>query len=175
MLHCRWDSFLYKQKLYTDMKLERAFKLAMRTWARWIEKNVETSKTTVFFRGMSPTHSGRNKCYRATQPIKDESFKLKFSESLIKVLLRKQSKAWGHQWSTWTSRNWQGIEKMRILQFIGWERNSGRALIAVTGVSLVCLIHGTTYCMQPRSLIVLGAFLILETWMIFFKIFFFLF
>ena len=89
ILPCRWDWFLFKQKLYTDMKLEIAFKLAMRTWARWIEKNVDTSKTTVFFRGMSPTHSGRNKCNRATQPMKDEPFKLKFSESLIKGIVER--------------------------------------------------------------------------------------
>ncbi|XP_021273654.1 protein trichome birefringence-like 42 [Herrania umbratica] len=86
----RWDWFLYKKKLYTDMKLERAFKLAMQTWAGWIQKNVDTSKTTVFFRGLSPGHYGRNKCYRATQPIKDDQpFKLKHSESLIKGIVER--------------------------------------------------------------------------------------
>ncbi|XVF14604.1 hypothetical protein REPUB_Repub09cG0075200 [Reevesia pubescens] len=82
----RWDWFLFKQKLYTDMKLERAFKFAMRTWARWIQKNVDTTKTTVFFRGMSPGHS---RCSKATQPIKDDHFKLKFSESLIKGIVER--------------------------------------------------------------------------------------
>ncbi|XP_039003887.1 protein trichome birefringence-like 42 [Hibiscus syriacus] len=86
----RWDWFLFKQKLYTDMKLDRAFKLAMRTWGRWIEKNVDTSRTTVFFRGMSPSHSGRQKCYRATKPIKnDETLKLKKSESIIKGIVER--------------------------------------------------------------------------------------
>ncbi|XP_022740971.1 protein trichome birefringence-like 42 [Durio zibethinus] len=86
----RWDRFLFKQKLYTDMKLERAFKLAMQTWARWIEKNVDTGKTTVFFRGMSPAHSGRHKCHKATQPTKDKPFKLKHSESLIKDIVERR-------------------------------------------------------------------------------------
>ncbi|OMO61153.1 hypothetical protein COLO4_33540 [Corchorus olitorius] len=84
----RWDWILYKQKLYTDMKVEKGFKLAMETWARWIEQNVDTTKTTVFFRGLSPVHSGRQRCYRAKQPIKpDEPFKLKFIESLIKGIV----------------------------------------------------------------------------------------
>ncbi|KAE8706776.1 hypothetical protein F3Y22_tig00110388pilonHSYRG00241 [Hibiscus syriacus] len=56
-----WDWFLFKQKLYTDMKLDRTFKLAMRTWGCWIEKNVDTSRTTVFFWGMSPAHLRRHR------------------------------------------------------------------------------------------------------------------
>ncbi|XVF60882.1 hypothetical protein PTKIN_Ptkin08bG0084100 [Pterospermum kingtungense] len=85
----RWDWFLYKQQLYTDMKLEKAFKLAMSTWASWIQKNVDTTKTTVFFRGISPAHAG-HKCYRATQPMnKNEPLKLKFRESLVKGVVER--------------------------------------------------------------------------------------
>ncbi|MBA0687875.1 hypothetical protein Goari_005695, partial [Gossypium aridum] len=46
----RWDFFRYKRKVFADMKIETAFKVAMKTWARWVEKNVDTSKTTVYFR-----------------------------------------------------------------------------------------------------------------------------
>lgn len=68
------------------MKIETAFKVAMKTWARWVEKNVDTSKTTVYFRGMSPPHFGKNWCYKSTRPIMDESYKLTFGKSLKEIV-----------------------------------------------------------------------------------------
>ncbi|KAH1072024.1 hypothetical protein J1N35_024352 [Gossypium stocksii] len=82
----RWDFFGYKRKVFTDMKIETAFKVAMKTWARWVEKNVDTSKTTVYFRGMSPPHFGKNWCYKSTRPIMDESYKLTFGKSLKEIV-----------------------------------------------------------------------------------------
>ncbi|XWS30009.1 hypothetical protein CRYUN_Cryun24cG0081400 [Craigia yunnanensis] len=82
----RWDWFQYKRKVFTDMKIETAFKVAMKTWARWIEKNVDTSKTTVYFRGMSPPHFGKEWCYKSTSPIMDESYQLTFGKSLKEIV-----------------------------------------------------------------------------------------
>lgn len=82
----RWDFFGYKRKVFADMKIETAFKVAMKTWARWVEKNVDTSKTTVYFRGMSPPHFGKNWCYKSTRPIMDESYKLTFGKSLKEIV-----------------------------------------------------------------------------------------
>ncbi|XP_040938304.1 protein trichome birefringence-like 6 isoform X2 [Gossypium hirsutum] len=75
-----------KRKVFADMKIETAFKVAMKTWARWVEKNVDTSKTTVYFRGMSPPHFGKNWCYKSTRPIMDESYKLTFGKSLKEIV-----------------------------------------------------------------------------------------
>ena len=33
-----------------------AFYKGMSTWARWVDLNVDPSKTKVFFQGISPTH-----------------------------------------------------------------------------------------------------------------------
>ncbi|TYG39268.1 hypothetical protein ES288_D12G002700v1 [Gossypium darwinii] len=82
----RWDFFGYKRKVFADMKIETAFKVAMKTWARWVEKNVDTSKTTVYFRGMSPPHFGKNWCYKSTRPIMDESYKLTFGKLLKEIV-----------------------------------------------------------------------------------------
>ncbi|XVF14605.1 hypothetical protein REPUB_Repub09cG0075300 [Reevesia pubescens] len=82
----RWDWFQYKRKVFADMKIETAFKVAMKTWARWIEKNVDTSKTTVYFRGMSPPHFGKEWCYKSTRPIMDESYESTFGKSLKEIV-----------------------------------------------------------------------------------------
>ncbi|XP_022740779.1 protein trichome birefringence-like 42 [Durio zibethinus] len=82
----RWDWFQYKRKVFADMKIETAFNVAMKTWARWIEKNVDTSKTTVYFRGMSPPHFGKHWCYISTRPIMDESYQLTFGKSLKEIV-----------------------------------------------------------------------------------------
>ena len=68
------------------MKTETAFKVAMKTWARWIEKNVDTSKTTVYFRGMSPAHFGKDWCYKSTRPVMDESYQSTFGKSLKEIV-----------------------------------------------------------------------------------------
>ncbi|XVF60881.1 hypothetical protein PTKIN_Ptkin08bG0084000 [Pterospermum kingtungense] len=82
----RWDWFQYKRKMFKDMKIETAFKVAMKTWAGWIEKNVDTSKTTVYFKGMSPPHCGKEWCYKATRPIMDVSYQSNFGESLKEIV-----------------------------------------------------------------------------------------
>ncbi|XP_007048657.2 PREDICTED: protein trichome birefringence-like 43 [Theobroma cacao] len=82
----RWDWFQYKRKVFDDMKIETAFKVAMKTWARWIDKNVDTNKTKVYFRSMSPPHFGKDWCYKATKPIMDESYQLTFGKSLKEIV-----------------------------------------------------------------------------------------
>lgn len=34
-----------------------AYEKALTTWARWIDKNVDQTKTKVFFQGVSPDHA----------------------------------------------------------------------------------------------------------------------
>ncbi|KAJ9160352.1 hypothetical protein P3X46_025760 [Hevea brasiliensis] len=41
---------------YDEIELPIAYERALRTWAKWVEKNVNPNKTSVFFNSMSPTH-----------------------------------------------------------------------------------------------------------------------
>ncbi|CAN1316438.1 Protein trichome birefringence-like 38 [Linum perenne] len=54
-----------------------AFSIAMKTWARWVDLSVNTTKTTIFFQGVSPAHyhgiewgePGVTNCAKETKPI----------------------------------------------------------------------------------------------------------
>ncbi|KAK4603014.1 hypothetical protein RGQ29_011837 [Quercus rubra] len=70
------------------METELAFEMAMKTWARWIDKNVDMNNTKVFFRSISPEHKGKQWCYNETKPIMDESYEVKFPKSMVEIIER---------------------------------------------------------------------------------------
>ncbi|KAK4594558.1 hypothetical protein RGQ29_018299 [Quercus rubra] len=41
---------------YDEIQWHIAYERVLRTWAKWVEKNVDPKSTFVFFRSMSPTH-----------------------------------------------------------------------------------------------------------------------
>ncbi|KAK6919172.1 PC-Esterase [Dillenia turbinata] len=82
-----WDLFQYKGKLTGKMPLKRALKLGLRTWAKWIEANVDLSKTNVFFRSISPLHYYKQWCYKITEPMTERDlYKPEFPLSLVAVV-----------------------------------------------------------------------------------------
>lgn len=53
------DSGCYFQvgkSLKLGMSIPTAFGVALHTWASWIEKNINTNRTHVFFRTFEPSH-----------------------------------------------------------------------------------------------------------------------
>ncbi|XP_075674768.1 protein trichome birefringence-like 42 [Castanea sativa] len=84
------DFFQYRKKVVEVDKLETelAFEMAMKTWARWIDKNVVMNNTKVFFRSISPEHKGKQWCYNETKPIMDESYEVKFPKSMVEIIER---------------------------------------------------------------------------------------
>lgn len=42
--------------MHPRLKVLEAFKRALATWARWVDKNIDSNKTEVVFRGYSVTH-----------------------------------------------------------------------------------------------------------------------
>ncbi|KAH9606556.1 hypothetical protein KSS87_009135 [Heliosperma pusillum] len=51
-----WDYIQDGSKVYKDMDRLTAYYKGLQTWARWVDDNVDPSKTRVFFQGISPTH-----------------------------------------------------------------------------------------------------------------------
>ncbi|XP_010914510.2 protein trichome birefringence-like 40 [Elaeis guineensis] len=72
-------------QLVEDMERDKAFEMGLRTWARWVDRNVDPSKTTVFFRSISPEHKRENLhwCYNQTHPITNETYVQWFPRSMI--------------------------------------------------------------------------------------------
>lgn len=53
---CRWDFIEEGNHTQVDMDRLVAYEKGLNTWAKWVDANVDTSKTTVFFQGISPDH-----------------------------------------------------------------------------------------------------------------------
>ncbi|WCJ30936.1 TRICHOME BIREFRINGENCE-LIKE 39 [Euphorbia peplus] len=51
-----WDFVEEGNKMYKDMNRLVAFYKGLTTWARWVDRYIDPSKTQVFFQGISPTH-----------------------------------------------------------------------------------------------------------------------
>ncbi|KAL7115528.1 hypothetical protein ACP275_04G188300 [Erythranthe tilingii] len=74
-----WDYMDVDGTLYQDMDRLVAMERGMRTWANWVDSNIDTSRCRVFFQGISPTHynpsewnagsvSTAKSCYGETMP-----------------------------------------------------------------------------------------------------------
>ncbi|MED6156307.1 hypothetical protein PIB30_013339 [Stylosanthes scabra] len=52
-----WDFIQVGNRTYRDMDRLTAYTTALKTWAKWIDDNVDPTKTRVFFQGVSPDHA----------------------------------------------------------------------------------------------------------------------
>ncbi|GLT92768.1 hypothetical protein SLE2022_105900 [Rubroshorea leprosula] len=77
-----WGSFDSSDGIYKEMETLRAYEMALKTWADWLEVHVNRTKTKLFFVGLSPTHEkaeswggekGQN-CYNETEPVPREGY-----------------------------------------------------------------------------------------------------
>nr|GLL24350.1 protein trichome birefringence-like 3 [Ipomoea trifida] len=72
-----WGSFENGDDGYEAFDTPVSYRLALRTWANWIDSNIDPNKTRVFFTTMSPTHTrsedwgkeGGLKCFNETRPV----------------------------------------------------------------------------------------------------------
>ncbi|KAL0306758.1 UNVERIFIED_CONTAM: protein trichome birefringence-like 43 [Sesamum radiatum] len=67
-----WDWIAYGNNTVKDMDRLVAYKKALNTWAKWIDSNIDPTKTRVFFQGVSPDHgrSTADNCGGRTRPLK---------------------------------------------------------------------------------------------------------
>ncbi|KAF8696896.1 hypothetical protein HU200_036538 [Digitaria exilis] len=82
-----WDHHERDGKM-VEMAGEEAFNRALRTWARWVDSNIDPSRTRVFFRSVSPEHKSVNWCYNQTSPISSGTVAPWFPKSLITIAER---------------------------------------------------------------------------------------
>ncbi|WOK91374.1 hypothetical protein Cni_G00065 [Canna indica] len=83
-----WDYFENKEQLFENMDTHVAFDRALRTWSRWVDRNVDQRKTIVFFRSISPEHKRESLqwCYNQTRPFTDETYVQRFPRSMVSLV-----------------------------------------------------------------------------------------
>ncbi|KAL6987838.1 Transducin (beta)-like 3 [Sarracenia purpurea var. burkii] len=73
----RWASFKNGEEGSQELDSPIAYRLALETWANWVDSTIDPNKTRVFFTTMSPTHARSqdwnhtdgNKCFNETKPV----------------------------------------------------------------------------------------------------------
>ncbi|XP_039018118.1 protein trichome birefringence-like 2 [Hibiscus syriacus] len=77
--------------VYPRLKVLKAYQKALATWSRWVDKNVDISRTQVFFRGYSVTHfwggqwNSGGQCHQETEPITNETHLTKYPSKMRAV------------------------------------------------------------------------------------------
>ncbi|KAG8086558.1 hypothetical protein GUJ93_ZPchr0010g10731 [Zizania palustris] len=71
-----------------EMGAEEALNRALRTWTSWLDRNVDSNNTRVFFRGISPEHKSMNWCYNETTPMTREEYVQVFPKSMVSIVER---------------------------------------------------------------------------------------
>ncbi|KAF3442359.1 hypothetical protein FNV43_RR16275 [Rhamnella rubrinervis] len=77
-----WDYFQVGDKVVEEMDRMEAFKMALTTWSKWVDSNIDTSKTNVFFQGVSAVHLNGSEwgepeaknCKGQSQPVKGSKY-----------------------------------------------------------------------------------------------------
>nr|CCI55362.1 PH01B035L11.7 [Phyllostachys edulis] len=74
--------------VYPSLEVTDAFKKALTTWARWVDKNIDSRRTQVVFRGYSLAHfrggqwNSGGKCHRETEPIFNQTYLTAYPEKM---------------------------------------------------------------------------------------------
>ncbi|GKA13545.1 trichome birefringence-like protein [Tanacetum coccineum] len=74
------DYYQEGSHVYSELNVLEAFRKAMTTWGRWVDANINPSKTSVFFRGYSASHfrggqwNSGGQCDNEVEPIKNTTY-----------------------------------------------------------------------------------------------------
>ncbi|CAA7046177.1 unnamed protein product [Microthlaspi erraticum] len=97
-----WDYYMEGEKLFKAMDPMVAYERGLTTWAKWVEINLDPSKTKVIFRTISPRESGE-KCYNQRHPLPsslNRSHVTEHSRVLKKVLMSMKYRVYLHDITT---------------------------------------------------------------------------
>ncbi|EXB82559.1 hypothetical protein L484_027736 [Morus notabilis] len=82
------DYYQEGNHVYPRLKVLEAYKRALKTWAKWVNKNIDTARTKVFFRGYSVTHfkggqwNSGGQCHKETEPIFNKTYLGKYTSKM---------------------------------------------------------------------------------------------
>lgn len=82
------DYYQEGNHVHGRLKVLEAYKRALRTWARWVDKNVDKTRSQVVFRGYSVMHfsggqwNSRGQCHKETEPILNETYLAKYPSKM---------------------------------------------------------------------------------------------
>ncbi|WVZ73434.1 hypothetical protein U9M48_021740 [Paspalum notatum var. saurae] len=74
------DYYQEGNRVYSELDVHDAYRRALNTWAKWVDSNVNTKKTTVFFRGYAASHfsggqwNSGGSCDKETEPITNDQY-----------------------------------------------------------------------------------------------------
>lgn len=78
------DYYQEGDHVYPQLNVLEAYRKALRTWAKWVDNNINPKKSLVFFRGYSATHfsggqwNSGGQCHKESEPIYNETFLSKY-------------------------------------------------------------------------------------------------
>ncbi|KAJ4893422.1 Protein trichome birefringence-like 1 [Raphanus sativus] len=83
------DYYQEGSNVYPKLDVDEAFRKALTTWGRWVDKNVNPNKSLVLFRGYSPSHfsggqwNAGGACDDETEPIKNETYLTPYPSKML--------------------------------------------------------------------------------------------
>lgn len=82
------DYYQEGNHIHRRLKVLEAYKRALLTWARWIDKNIDRNRTLVLFKGYSVTHfrggqwNSGGRCHKETEPIFNTAYLGKYPSKM---------------------------------------------------------------------------------------------
>ncbi|KAF7002512.1 hypothetical protein CFC21_017997 [Triticum aestivum] len=75
-------------RVHHSLEVMEAYRKALTTWAKWVDKNIDPTRTQIVFRGLSLTHfkggqwNSGGRCHRETEPIFNHTYLTEYPERM---------------------------------------------------------------------------------------------